>query len=995
MSDEQTPYTDYPEDDDLARFRPSSNEEDLNATSEAHRTELLRQTTDSFDERLGRVRSRKMSPSSLPQLHRKRHWAVLPVTLLVLLVTGALVVLALLLPPFSQNSPVAELIEENEDGGFSALTSDETRFEKEGLVVEVHPGDPGKDFRVALTKVTASEYLAGTSPSENCPTSDTLPASPVGDVFGLDVQGTPPNRIGLNIAFSQESVDLYGWFGNVWSFVPSQPSADRKALVTDLPVLPQCIVMVQAADTHPELSLNLDLGQTRSDAISPNRLFIRGMQPTLQGTLQGILPADTPTDVNYPVIPLIANYIDPNAVDASTVEAILRSPELRIQHAANIAGFAEVNNYTTIALDYRGISPELRNQLSDLIKNIAEGLHSQNRQLIVVVPPAEFGNSWQTGAYDWRVLGLLADEIILRAPLNADAFLPNGDVDSMLQWAVGEISRAKLSLGLSVLSIESAPESPARLVAIEDVWEGLGDVAFNEGTAYVVPGRESSAFLNTPYQTRIGLDETIQAPYVTYLNENDDVLRTFWLMTASALHYRMQKAEQFNLRGVFVADIYASGVEGSVLDALFAYQSDAELETGTEQPLMLHWVVYDSAGETIAEADILPGTSFNFTPPQDEAALGVEISITGYGQVSETDVIIATPTPGGEEASQAPAFPTALPTLTPQPTLTPTIGPTAIPALVEGKLPADFGLGGHISGVFDDTVYEPMRRAGMNWVKIQIRYERGLNPADEGWKIQLNNENGFNVLFAVVGHKEALLEPNYFDEYAEYVAGLAERGAGAIEVWNEMNLDREWPTGQIDPAMYTELLKKSYEAIKAANPNTLVISGALAPTGAEGAFGLGSVWNDDRYYQGLADAGAGQYMDCVGAHYNEGIVSPTETTGDPREPYPTRYLTLQTDRAWEPFNGEVPVCYTELGYLTPEGYGTLPSGFEWAENVTIEQQAAWLGTAALINAQSGKVILMIIWNIDYKDYGADPLAGYAIIRKDGSCPACDTLGSLR
>ena len=34
---------------------------------------------------------------------------------------------------------------------------------------------------------------------------------------------------------------------------------------------------------------------------------------------------------------------------------------------------------------------------------------------------------------------------------------------------------------------------------------------------------------------------------------------------------------------------------------------------------------------------------------------------------------------------------------------------------------------------------------------------------------------------------------------------------------------------------------------------------------------------------------------------------------------------------------------------------------------------------------------MIVFNVDFKEYGADPQAGYAIIRPGGSCPACDTL----
>ena len=53
-------------------------------------------------------------------------------------------------------------------------------------------------------------------------------------------------------------------------------------------------------------------------------------------------------------------------------------------------------------------------------------------------------------------------------------------------------------------------------------------------------------------------------------------------------------------------------------------------------------------------------------------------------------------------------------------------------------------------------------------------------------------------------------------------------GADGLEIWNEMNIDREWKQGAINPAIYVNLLAKSYNAIKANNGNTLVISGALA-----------------------------------------------------------------------------------------------------------------------------------------------------------------------
>lgn len=90
-----------------------------------------------------------------------------------------------------------------------------------------------------------------------------------------------------------------------------------------------------------------------------------------------------------------------------------------------------------------------------------------------------------------------------------------------------------------------------------------------------------------------------------------------------------------------------------------------------------------------------------------------------------------------------------------------------------------------------------------------------------------------------------------------------------------------------------------------------------------------------------------------------------------------------------------PICFTELGYLTSAGLPPLPAYFNWAKDVTLPQQAAWLAQAAALASQSGLVRLLIVWNVDFSYYGADPQAGFAIIRPDGSCPACATLAGAR
>lgn len=311
-------------------------------------------------------------------------------------------------------------------------------------------------------------------------------------------------------------------------------------------------------------------------------------------------------------------------------------------------------------------------------------------------------------------------------------------------------------------------------------------------------------------------------------------------------------------------------------------------------------------------------------------------------------------------------------------------------AAVQNLAPiSGFGLGGHVSG-FGSTTVAYMQQAGMTWVKKQIRFTGGSGSG----LIAEAKSKGFRIVLGVVGDKNQLNNPAYVDSYVAFLASLAADGADAIEVWNEPNIDREWTPGQISPQAYTNLLAASYNSIKAANPSTLVISGAPAPTGFFGGCS-GNGCDDRPFIQGMAAAGAGRYMDCVGVHYNEGILPPTARSGDPRgnSGYYTRYFQPMIEVYSGAFGGTVPLCFTEIGYLTPEGFGSLPGGFAWASNVTVAQQTAWLDQAVSIARNSGRVRLMIIWNVDFQGGGDDPMGGYAIIRPDGSCPACAALGN--
>ena len=163
----------------------------------------------------------------------------------------------------------------------------------------------------------------------------------------------------------------------------------------------------------------------------------------------------------------------------------------------------------------------------------------------------------------------------------------------------------------------------------------------------------------------------------------------------------------------------------------------------------------------------------------------------------------------------------------------------AVPIANSTPLP-NFAFGGHLN---DPANVSVAGGAGMGWIKTFIRFSIGDDPAAAALDLSKFRFPEYQLLVTVMGNPEDLAAAGsaYYQQYAAFVAGLAS-SVDAIAVWDEPNLNLTWPTGAIDAAAYTELLAAAYQAIKQANPETLVISGALAPTGA---FSGGGCCTDD------------------------------------------------------------------------------------------------------------------------------------------------------
>ena len=194
------------------------------------------------------------------------------------------------------------------------------------------------------------------------------------------------------------------------------------------------------------------------------------------------------------------------------------------------------------------------------------------------------------------------------------------------------------------------------------------------------------------------------------------------------------------------------------------------------------------------------------------------------------------------------------------------------------------------------------------------------------------------------------------DDYATFAGTVAQRYRGQIKgyiVRNEPNLAREWGGRPPDPAAYTELLRRAYEAIKAADPEATVVSAGLAPTNHQDAEAM-----DDRaFLEAMYQAGAGAYFDALGAH-PYGFAYPPD---DPRGAHDGLNLARLLDlrEIMEAHgDGDKPIWVTELGWTTVGvGEGS------WL-TVTPQQQADYLtDTWRRARREWPWVQVFTVWNL--------------------------------
>lgn len=184
--------------------------------------------------------------------------------------------------------------------------------------------------------------------------------------------------------------------------------------------------------------------------------------------------------------------------------------------------------------------------------------------------------------------------------------------------------------------------------------------------------------------------------------------------------------------------------------------------------------------------------------------------------------------------------------------------------------------------------------AGFHWIRQQFRWEDleidgkgdfidrrhdrdgdGINDAISAWDkydniVDLTEQYGLDIIVRLgVPPKWSWPEgatiptpPADTQDFVDYATAVATHYEGRLryyQVWNEPNLYPEWGDQTVNAEAYTDMLCRTYSALKTIDPQIVVITGALGPTvdlSGRNAYDL-------LYLQRMYQAGAGACFDVL------------------------------------------------------------------------------------------------------------------------------------
>ena len=252
-----------------------------------------------------------------------------------------------------------------------------------------------------------------------------------------------------------------------------------------------------------------------------------------------------------------------------------------------------------------------------------------------------------------------------------------------------------------------------------------------------------------------------------------------------------------------------------------------------------------------------------------------------------------------------------------------------------------------------------MASIGLRWVRVDANWSwiQATNSSSFDWslldqEVASINAAGMNADLIIDDTPEwaraSASDPNWTQPaspsaFATFAGEVAARygpmGVKTFEIWNEPNRKAFWFPDP-NPRLYTSILKDSYAAIKAAEPDATVISGGLSPAANNGT-DIAPV----TFLREMYENGAKGSFDALGDHaYSYPALPDTYETWSG---FSEMGQTSPSLRSVMTANGDAgkEIWVTEVGAPSagPNGVGTAAQAQEVTQAVQAAKSTPWIG----------------------------------------------------
>lgn len=299
------------------------------------------------------------------------------------------------------------------------------------------------------------------------------------------------------------------------------------------------------------------------------------------------------------------------------------------------------------------------------------------------------------------------------------------------------------------------------------------------------------------------------------------------------------------------------------------------------------------------------------------------------------------------------------------------------------------GIEVYLVGQDVNALVNDLQDLGVTWVKLRVDWrdyepiQGQINFAALDTIVETLDANLFNILMTVSKTpdwaRSSTTEsgpPDDMANFGTFMGALAKQYVGrvdAYEIWDEPNLRREWNSSvhSIGAQSYAALLRAGYDAVKAADPEVLVISAGLAPTGFNDGVNAA---NDRLFLRDLYAAGLADMSDGIGAHPN-GWANPPDSlccaapVGVQTHYEDPSFYFLSTLNDYrrimsEQQDGNTAIWVTKFGWGSSEDTAPPPETQIFVSYTSLGEQGIYDARGFELGAQLGFVGPMFLYNLN-------------------------------